>query len=200
MGQSVQKFLVERLRREQTGKAVLSPWEARRIIATSQMELDELVKNGTLLPSLAEHFNVLTLRMPSLSEREKDVLELARHFVSTTNSDHIPPLKGLTVGAEHVLMSYDWPGNVRELRSVIERAVSVSQGPYITADDLRMRSVAAHAEEMTGEEPLSSLKEIEVRQIRRVLAFTEGDITRAAAILGISRKSLWERRKRYSIS
>lgn len=200
MGLKAQEMFIERMRKDRAERRPDSIAETRRVVATSEIELGEGLKSGALRPELAEMFDLLTIRLPNLSDRSKDIVELARHFIDTSGSSHVPPLKGLSVGAESVLTSYDWPGNVRELRSVIERAVSVARGTFITADDLRMKSVAMNAEESSGEGPLSSLREMEIRQIRRVLSFTGGDISKAAGILGISRKSLWERRKRYSIS
>jgi DNA-binding NtrC family response regulator len=144
-----------------------------RIIAATTVDLDSPDASRAIDPLLLEHFSLFRVDMPALHVRGEDIIALALHFIETSESSTSVNVRGLTDAAKDELLEYPWPGNVRELKSVIERALVTTETHMI--------------------------RELEIQQIRRVLEYTHGDVTKAAQILGISRKSLWERRKRYSL-
>jgi len=135
--------------------------------------------------------------VPPLRERAEDVLYLARQFVSKEAGRTDNPVLGLTNEAEALLQSMAFPGNVRELKNIIERAVALSDAPWISPAEL----VPEKAEELEpGVATLKeSVEEAERQAISRALTDSENKINQAAEALGISRKNLWEKMKRYDI-
>jgi DNA-binding NtrC family response regulator len=171
-----------------------------RIIAATTVDLDSPDASRAIDPLLLEHFSLFRVDMPALHVRGEDIIALALHFIETSESSTSVNVRGLTDAAKDELLEYPWPGNVRELKSVIERALVTTETHMIDAKDLHLGSTYhTKGDESIISDTLSSLRELEIQQIRRVLEYTHGDVTKAAQILGISRKSLWERRKRYSL-
>ena len=144
---------------------------------------------STLRRDLFYRINVVTLRVPPLRERMEDLASLVRTFLARRK-------RGVREDALAILRSYHWPGNVRELRNVVERAVIVEQGDVITPDALpsfesELVPMAARAQ--------WTLEELESRYIREILRQTRSNFSRAAVILGINRKTLLEKRRKYGI-
>jgi DNA-binding NtrC family response regulator len=104
---------------------------------------------------------------------------------------------GFEPAAAEVLLGYRWPGNVRELRSIVERAALYTPGPIVLASALPDHLREEPSTLWTGRERRPSLKDVEQAYIRFVLEQVKGNQTRAAEVLGISRKALWEKRRRY---
>lgn len=158
-----------------------------RVISSSSVPADELVNE--LRRDLFYRINVVTLTIPPLRERREDIPQLARSFLARRKSA-IDPV------AMRMLVEHDWPGNVRELRNVIDRAVLVEESDVLTPSSLPALTsdfVAAAASHRW------TLDELEARYIRDVLRQTKSNYSRAAQILGINRKTLLEKRKRYGI-
>jgi len=158
-----------------------------RVISSSNADLQSLLDSGALRRDLYYRINVVTLMMPPLRERREDVLSLAKKFLKRRRLDR---------DAERLLVSYAWPGNIRELRNAIEHAALLADGD-ITADSLPIRS---------GEELIATaargewtLADLEAHYIREVLRGTRSNYSRAAEILGINRKTLLEKRKKYGL-
>jgi DNA-binding NtrC family response regulator len=133
-----------------------------------------------------------------LRDRPDDIPDLVEHFMREFSDNEAKNVKGVDNEALEILRNYRWPGNVRQLRNVIQRAQIVSRGPLIMSDDLppeiRRQSGSADAFEL----PLgSSLEDLEREFIRRTLDFTSGNKARAAELLGISLKTLYNRLERY---
>jgi DNA-binding NtrC family response regulator len=158
-----------------------------RVISSSSVPAEELVNE--LRRDLFYRINVVTLTIPPLRERREDIPQLARSFLARRKSAIDPE-------AMRMLVEHDWPGNVRELRNVIDRAVLVEESDVLTPPSLPTLTsdfVAAAAGHRW------TLDELEARYIRDVLRQTKSNYSRAAQILGINRKTLLEKRRRYGI-
>lgn len=168
-----------------------------RIIAATQVVLDESIERQQFRSDLYWRLNVIHIDVPPLRERAEDVLYLARQFVSEESVKTDNPVLGLTNEAEALLQSMSFPGNVRELKNIIERAVALCDAPWISPVEL----LPEKAEDLEpGTSTLKeSVEEAERQAISRALIDSDNKITQAAEALGISRKSLWEKMKRYSI-
>lgn len=168
-----------------------------RIIAATQVVLDESIERQQFRSDLYWRLNVIHIDVPPLRERTEDVLYLARQFVSEESVKTDNPVLGLTNEAEALLQSMSFPGNVRELKNIIERAVALCDAPWISPVEL----LPEKAEDLEpGTSTLKeSVEEAERQAISRALIDSDNKITQAAEALGISRKSLWEKMKRYSI-
>ncbi|HEU4387357.1 MAG TPA: sigma-54 dependent transcriptional regulator [Blastocatellia bacterium] len=170
-----------------------------RIIALANVDLREAVRARTFRDDLYYRLNVVTVELPPLSQRVEDIPQLAgefaEHFAARSGK------KGMTISgaAIQVLGEYDFPGNVRELRNIIEQSVLACDGGSVGAENLPdyLRSAARM---MRSRSHKPSLAEIEAVYIREVLDYTRGNKTKAAGILGISRKNLYEKLRRYNIA
>ena len=172
------------------GGAATLPFEAR-VIASSNADVAELLASGELRQDFYYRINVVTLKLPPLRERPEDVLPLARQFAKRTK------FRKFDSDAERMLRDYSWPGNIRELRNAIERAALVEESDRITASSLPM-AAAPNLIEIAARGTWT-LDELESHYIREVLRSTRANYSRAAEILGINRKTLLEKRKKYGI-
>ncbi len=188
--------LVERKQVERLGSSVSVPVRAR-VVASATSDMEHAVREGRFRMDLYHRLRVLPLHVPPLRERGHDFAPLARRLLADLAAPRRAP--ALRADALEVLAAYDWPGNVRELRHVLERALLGLEGEAITAADLPpdLLSPERVADGSTTARP--TLEELERRYIAFVLRETRGNQTRAASVLGISRKALWEKRKRYLI-
>ena len=170
-----------------------------RIVALTNVDLSAAVASGTFREDLYFRLNVLALTVPPLRERRADILPLADHLLATVRSIHSHPGSHLSDAARRMLGVYAWPGNVRELRNALERAVVFSRSDTLEPADFpdNIRAAAAGAAGSTA--GLRSLEEIEREVIAATLEATHYRISRAAEALGISRKTLLEKRKKYGL-
>ena len=171
-----------------------------RFVASSNASLREAVSAGRFREDLFHRLSVVPLSLPALRERPEDVMPLALHFLEREHERGTTRSEGFAPDAEQMLRGYHWPGNVRELRGVVERAVLLSNG----AEPIEAAALPVHLSEQpqnlwAGRDRRPTLKTIEEAYIRHVLRETDGSQTRAAAILGVSRKALWEKRRRFGI-
>ncbi len=144
---------------------------------------------GSLRDDLLYRINVVTLTIPPLRERPEDIEPLAKSFLARRK-------RGIDADALQMLRDYRWPGNVRELRNVIDRAVLIEEGSVLTTKSLpELSSDPVQA----ATEGHWTLEELESRYIREVLRKTRSNYSRAAEILGINRKTLLEKRRKYGI-
>ena len=172
-----------------------------RVIAATQIDLDEAVKNGTFRSDLYWRLNVIHVEIPPLRRRPEDILYLARLFVKQHASEMDRSVKGLSGEVEAKLLAMSFPGNVRELKNILERAVALCDGTRIMAHDLALlEQLPAGTREA---EKMATLKDsvaaAECQAIQQALQHNDWVIGKAAADLDISRKSLWEKMKRYGI-
>ena len=161
-----------------------------RVVAATNRDLLELTRKKGFREDLYYRLSVLTITLPPLRERGDDVLLLATHFADQFSKAQGRETPRFAERALAVLRGYDWPGNVRELQNVVQRLVVMTDGPVIEVTDLPelMRFSALRNAASTR-----TLAEIEQEYVRVVLAGTDGNKTRAAQILGISRKTLREK-------
>ena len=169
-----------------------------RVIALTNVDLDDAVKRKAFRSDLFFRLNVVRIHVPPLRERREDVTQLARQFLKTYAAKHGRAQRSLSREALALLESYEWLGNVRELAHVLERAVIVSEGERIEAGDLpeAVRTAAAFASRRTRR---PTLAELEAGYIVEVLTATRGNKSAAARVLGISRKNLYEKIARYRL-
>lgn len=167
-----------------------------RIIAITNADLARAVAAGRFREELFFRLSVLTIRMPSLRERPGDILPLAEHLLTRMAGVHGRPDATLNEAARKTLLAYEWPGNVRQLKNAIERALVFTNKPVLGVEDLPedVRSSRSSAADR-----LLSLEKLEQEAIAATLEATRYKITRAAEILGISRKTLLDKRKKYGL-
>lgn len=170
-----------------------------RIIALANISMKEAVRARAFRDDLYYRLAVVTIEMPRLIDRMEDMPDLVEEFRRQFASRHNRPGARFTSEAMELLGSYDFPGNVRELRNIIESAVLAAANDVMGAEALPdyLRSAARLMQSRTYK---PSLAEIEAVYIREVLEHTRGNKTRAAEILGISRKNLYEKMNRYKIA
>jgi two-component system response regulator HydG len=174
-----------------------------RIIAATNRNLEEEVKQGRFREDLFYRLNVMNLHVPPLREREDDIPLLAQHFLKKYMEKNRKDLKGFTPVAMDMLMKNPWPGNVRQLENVIERAVILTMNPYISDKDFPPFMTTAYRKDNNmGVTPSGlggkSLEEIESQAILETLEQTQGNKSEAAKLLNITRTTLNNKLKKYN--
>jgi DNA-binding NtrC family response regulator len=169
-----------------------------RVLAATNRNLDASIKEGRFREDLYYRLNVFAIELPALCERAEDIPGLVDHFLGELKQPEGKKITGVDAECLEVLKSYRWPGNVRQLRNVIERALIVSQGPLITVVDLPPELKRTTGSSSSFELRLGmSLDNVERELIMRTIDFTGGNKSRAAEVLGISLKTLYNRLERY---
>lgn len=171
-----------------------------RFIAASKKELKPLVEAGTFREDLYYRLEVVTIVLPPLRDRAEDIPLLSRYFVDKYGRSKEKPVTGLSPETVKLLSSYPWPGNVRELEHVVERAIALTPHPIITPEDLPESIRTATVHENARVRGWNTLEEVEKDYIQRVLEAHHQDHGQAAAILGIHRKTLLRKLRRYGQS
>ena len=171
-----------------------------RFIAATNRDIHEAVKSGTLRQDLYFRLNVVSLRIPTLSERKEDIPILSYYFLKKYAALMKKEITEISQDVLALLMSYDFPGNVRELENIIERGTALAAGNTIETahlpEDLRELSITTFRKR---EGKIPSLEDQETAYIKWVLGETGGNRTLAAQILGIDRVSLWRKLKKYGL-
>jgi transcriptional regulator with PAS, ATPase and Fis domain len=173
-----------------------SPKKANvRVVAATNKEMEQAIRDHSFREDLYYRLNNARIILPPLRERQDDILLLVDHFNVLACRQMQKPLKKISQSAQTLLLEYSWPGNIRELRSVIESAMLVSDGEYITLSDLPMHLqhyATNHREEISAK-VLSKLDMAEQEVIRAALEEAKGDKTVAAKRLGISLRTLYRK-------
>ncbi len=175
-----------------------------RVVAATVRDLAAEVAAGRFREDLLYRLDVLRIHVPPLRERKEDVPLLVEHFLSQFSERFGVDLEGVSPKALRALLAYPWPGNVRELENVLERAVVLADGPWITIDELpdRLREPSEPVQAVLQSGELSikkAVRFIEAELIRRALEETGGNRTHAAKLLEISHRALLYKMKAYGV-
>ena len=166
-----------------------------RILSATNAELSAEVAAGRFRQDLLFRLNTIEIHLPPLRERREDLPPLASYFLRQHANRYRKRISGFEAGALRALTEHSWPGNVRELDHAIERAVLMAQGGEIRAADLGLKP--------TGDAPSRldemSLEEVESFLIKKALNRFDGNVSRAADALGLSRSALYRRLQRYGL-
>ena len=170
-----------------------------RVIAATNRDLKKAVEEGAFREDLYYRLNVVPINLPDLKDRQEDIPLLANHFVQKFAQESNPAIREISKEAMAVLMSHVWPGNVRELENVIERAVTLGHGPAVLPADLpsHLAGGANPLERAMTRE--ATLEDLERDYIAMILQRTKGHQIRAATILGIDRRTLYRKIRRYGL-
>ena len=168
-----------------------------RIVAATNRDLGEMVKQGQFREDLLYRLNVITLLMPSLRERVEDLGDLAERFLIRYANNYHRPSRGFTKAALATIQGYSWPGNIRELQNVIERAVILCPTAEIDIGMLSIPETSARQGQPRIGDPIS-LEDLEKIHIRGVIA-TSSSLDSAAKTLGIDVSTLYRKRKQYDL-
>lgn len=165
-----------------------------RIISATNKDLEKAVRQGSFREDLYYRLNVFSITLPPLRERKSDIPLIARFFMNKYSQSMNKNITDISPETLEMLMEYTWPGNIRELRNVIERAMVGAQGQCIEISDL---SFPFHP----SSEPLSSetLEAVEKKHIKNILGRSGGNVAQTAAILKISRLTLYNKIKKYKL-
>jgi len=170
-----------------------------RIIAATNADLMQRVREGRFREDLYYRLNVIEIRMPALSERRDDIPVLIKHFLEICLQETGKKIKDIDYEATQALLAYDWPGNIRELRNTIERAVVLADGEMITMHDLPDKFRTQDLEGVSTTPLRQALDTFEREYIRRSLAEHKGNKESAAETLGIDLATLYRKLKKLKI-
>ncbi len=186
------RFLQERVIERVGGREEI-PVDVRVLCATNK-DLQTMVSEGTFREDLFYRISEMIIELPPLRERGSDTVLLARHLVSKYNTELKKKIKGLAADAAIAIENYQWPGNIRELENKVKRAVIMTDGNKVSAQDLGLT---------VGEEQVLNLRQVrqeaEVRAINGALATANGNVSAAAKLLGITRPTLYDLVKKYEL-
>ncbi len=166
-----------------------------RILAATNADLTEMLASGEFREDLLYRLNTVEIRLPPLRERTEDIVTLALYFLELHRSRYRNAVEGFADDAIQALLGHSWPGNVRELEHSVERAVLMAQGDFIHSEDLglvRRADGVAQMEQLT-------LDEAERVLIEKAINRNDGNVSRAADELGLSRSALYRRLQRFGI-
>jgi DNA-binding NtrC family response regulator len=177
-----------------------------RIICATKKDLFKEVNEGRYREDLFYRLNVFPIHVPPLRERREDIQILVEHFVKTFSAQLGKDIRSVSPSATSSLLSYSYPGNVRELQNIIERAAILCDGTKISAEHLPSEvlkpeeEIAHSSQYLSGDKTLSEMLEtIEKECIRKTLETFKGNKTSTAEALGISRKNLWEKMRKFQL-
>jgi DNA-binding NtrC family response regulator len=178
-----------------------------RIIASSNRDLEEEVKEGRFRGDLFYRLGVVQITVPPLRERKEDILLIADHLIKNFNVKMKRTIQGLAPETKKLFLDYAWPGNVRELKNTIEHAMIFEESPYITPKHLHARithpalqvNIPGQKTAMVGGVGKITLEQMECNMIRQALEQTGWNQTRAANLLGISRDAIRYKIKKHKI-
>jgi two-component system response regulator HydG len=172
-----------------------------RVMAATNRDLEAGIKEGRFREDLYYRLNVVTLAVPPLRQRQDDIALLSRHFLKTFAKKNRKPIKGFTPQAMDCMVRYGWPGNVRALMNAVERGVILCRGEYISEEDLPFSvkdAPIAASEVKAPEQPADiPLDEVEKTTILKTLKSAGGNKSETARRLGITRRTLYKKLKRY---
>jgi len=166
-----------------------------RILSATNSDLNLEVAGGRFRQDLLFRLNTIEIRLPPLRERREDIPLLASHFLRQHADHYRKSLTGFEDAAMRALLAHPWPGNIRELDHAVERAVLMTQGPCVKANDLGLRPPRDGSPRLED----LSLEEVEGLLIKKALQRFNGNVSHAANALGLSRSALYRRLQRYGL-
>jgi len=174
-----------------------------RVIAATNKDLLKQVNEQSFRQDLYYRLAVFKIDLPSLNDRQEDIVPLAMHFLQKHGTAMRKQITRISDGAEKVLLAYSYPGNIRELENIIQRAIILCNGDSLQPEHLALSaSDEANARQHisgTGAHPICSLEEMEITHIEHILKFTKGNLMKTSEILGIARSSLWRKMKKFGL-
>jgi DNA-binding NtrC family response regulator len=168
-----------------------------RVLSATNANLEDAVSEGTFREDLLYRLNTVEVHLPPLRERREDLVPLALHFLGRAVARYDRHVTGLSSEAAEVILRHGWPGNVREMEHAMHRAVLMARGSEVTGADLMLRT---RGDGDAGELEGLTLDEVERRLIEKALERHEGNVSRAAEQLGLSRSALYRRLQRHDLS
>jgi DNA-binding NtrC family response regulator len=193
------RFLEEKRFKRVGGAAYISV--DFRVIGATNRKLDDEVGKGRFRADLFYRLNVLPIALPSLREHAEDVPMLAEFFVENFNDEFKKRIQGLTPAAASLLQTYGWPGNVRELRNVVERAMLLGEGPRLDARDFAaLKNGGSSSDGFDLPASGVNLEEVERSLVVQALKRSNGNQTKAAALLGINRDQIRYRIEKFGLA
>jgi two-component system, NtrC family, response regulator len=168
-----------------------------RILAATNVDLQKAISEGRFREDLYYRLCVVTIAVPALNERGSDIALLSRTFLTKFAEEEKKPLKGFTPQAMQALTAHNWPGNVREVVNRIKRAVVMAEGKYVTPENLELIDPSSSTEEASTLRASRDSRERDL--VRLAMEKADGNVSRAAAELGISRPTLYQLLARYGL-
>ena len=168
-----------------------------RLICATNMDLEALVREGRFREDLYYRINTVHIALPPLRERREDIVPLSERFISQFAEKYHRPLTGLDDSAKAVLESGRWGGNIRELQNCIEKAVILSEGTVLSSKDIQLEQAKAVAPSAGTLKAINDAEE--ERLIREAVLHSNGNISAAAKMLGVSRPTLYAKMKKYGL-
>ena len=169
-----------------------------RLICATNMDLEQLVRDGRFREDLYYRINTVHIALPPLRDRREDIVPLAERFIAQYAEKYHRPVSGLDDSAKAVLESARWSGNIRELQNVIEKAVILSEAKDLSAQDIQIDSSASGLR-MTDRRSSCHSEQSEESMVREAIQRFGGNISAAAKALGISRPTLYAKMKKYGL-
>jgi DNA-binding NtrC family response regulator len=171
-----------------------------RVIAAASVNLAQAVNHGAFREDLFYRLNVVSIHLPPLRDRKDDIPLLVEHFLQKYGRKAGKNIAAASPRTMLALTEYDWPGNVRELENTIERAVVLARGDVLELEDIMSHGISMGIPALAwAGDKFKTLADIERAYIKTVLRDQEGNKSRTAAILGIERKTLWSKIKKYRL-
>ena len=180
---------IEKRQISRLGSTQTVPIDVRLICATNS-DIRQMVEDGNFRQDLLYRINTIEIHIPPLRERGNDIILLADHFLDRYTRKYKKEIHGLTREAKNKLLKYAWPGNVRELQHTIERAVILGDGSMLKPENFLFHTTSKQKKE---EEVILNLEQLERQAIEKALRISNGNISRAAEYLGITRFALYRK-------
>lgn len=162
-----------------------------RFIAATNADIYKATDNGTFRQDLLYRINTIEIYIPPLRERGEDIILLAEHFMNRFCQKYKKDIRAISGDVKRRMLSYPWPGNVRELQNVVERAVILSTGKLLQLNDFSISNGTRYLKSAGSE--ILNLEQLEEQAVAKALDMCEGNMNRAAEILGISRFALYRK-------
>lgn len=166
-----------------------------RLICATNADIHRMTQEGSFRQDLLYRINTIEISIPPLRERDQDILLLAEHFLRQYSYKYKKEIKGITREAQRKLLAYPWPGNVRELQHAVERAIILATGTSLQPENFLLKPPKTS----TLETETLNLQELEQKAIRKAMKISEGNISRAAEMLGITRFALYRKLEKHPL-